>query len=270
MSQSGRLIPPVSLAGASQMALDSWMLDQLLSGHQQPSLRFYQWSAVTISLGYHQKQWPQFWRHLTWQGQSVELVRRPTGGRAVLHQGDLTYALALPLTGRRQEAYQQICEALISAWQRLAVPLRYGTAGRSYRHQDNCFALSTPADLVTASGYKLIGSAQLRRDRGVLQHGSIRLWPDAALTQQVFGVSETPLQERPESIPAAPRQDFLSVLARLIQEELARSLQIEFTPDPLKREEQAAVAARSAQFTIPAGSSPGLAALSQGDILPHP
>ncbi|NEQ44863.1 MAG: lipoate--protein ligase family protein [Leptolyngbya sp. SIOISBB] len=256
MNRQGRLIPSMTAAGASHMAIDSWMLDQLIDDNQPPILRFYRWSTASISLGYHQKQWPQHWQHLTWQSQTVELVRRPTGGRAVLHQGDLTYAIVLPLVGKRQDAYQQICNALISAWQRLEVPLDYGTAGHSYRYQDNCFALSTPADLVTASGEKLIGSAQLRRDRYLLQHGSIQLWPEPTLYQQVFGTDAMPPQHRPSTIPAQPHDQFLETLEELIQAELMRSLQIEFTPQPLSPLEQTEIAARSARFAIPVDSSP--------------
>ena len=270
MSQKGRLIPSMLATGTRHMALDGWMLDQLIEHRQPPILRFYRWSTATISLGYHQKQWPQHWKYLTWQGQPVELVRRPTGGRAVLHQGDLTYAIVLPLIGQRQTAYQQICGALISAWQRLQVPLGYGTAGRSYRHQDNCFALSTPADLVTASGDKLIGSAQLRRDRYVLQHGSIRLWPDPALEQQVFGSHATLPKESLAGIPSQPDNLFLNRLEQLIQEELARVLQIDFQPQPLSLVETAEIEARAAQSTIPGDSLPKPVASAQGDIPPHP
>ncbi|MEO1299948.1 MAG: lipoate--protein ligase family protein, partial [Cyanobacteria bacterium J06636_16] len=78
------------------MAVDTWLLDQLIAGQQPPTLRFYRWRPAAISLGYHQKRWPATWRALSWQDQPVDLVKRPTGGRAVLHQGDLTYAIALP------------------------------------------------------------------------------------------------------------------------------------------------------------------------------
>lgn len=253
MSQHWRLIPALTAAGTTQMAIDRWLLEQLIAARQPPVLRFYQWFPAAISLGYHQTEWPEQWRHLTWQGIPIELVRRPSGGRAVLHQGDLTYAIAMPLTTSRQAAYQQICDALIAAWRRLDVDLHYGTAGRSYRHQANCFALATPADLVTSSGYKLIGSAQLRRDRYLLQHGSIQLWPDLALGQQVFGPDSMPKTSRPKAIPLQPDAAFLGHLQQLIQDELARSLQIEFTVQPLTAVEQTAIEAQAAPLRNPAG-----------------
>jgi lipoate-protein ligase A len=175
------------------MAIDQWLLDQHRQELHPATLRFYTWSPAAISLGYHQQRWPDFWHHLTWQGQAVDLVRRPTGGRAVLHQGDLTYAVVTSgLRGSRIQAYAAICEFLIQGWRSLGLELHYGTSGRGYIHNPNCFGTATGADLVLADGYKLIGSAQLRRGKAILQHGSMRLEPDAGLFTQVFGESLLP------------------------------------------------------------------------------
>lgn len=186
-----RLIPLFSELGATQMAIDSWLLDQHAKGLQPSILRFYTWRSPTISLGYHQRQFPSHWNELSWQGQKIDLVRRPTGGRAVLHQGDLTYALitAAYKGDSRRETYQKLCQFLIDGWQNLGVPLSFGSAGRGYIKNPNCFGTATAADLVTADGYKLIGSAQVYRGSSVLQHGSIRLQPDRALLEQVFSKS---------------------------------------------------------------------------------
>lgn len=174
-------------SGAEQMAIDSWLLDQHAKGLQPPTLRFYTWEAPTISLGYHQHQFPEHWHHLHHKGQPVELVRRPTGGRAVLHQGDLTYAIVTSgLKGSRREIYQQLCEFLIEGWRDLGVELSLGKAGRGYIKNSNCFGTATSADLVMANGYKLIGSAQVYREGCVLQHGSMRLHPDSELFKRVF------------------------------------------------------------------------------------
>ena len=174
------------------MAVDRWLLEQHRRGGQSSVLRFYTWSPPAISLGYHQRHWPDHWRQLTWRGNPIDIVRRPTGGRAVLHQGELTYALITSgLMGNRTAAYETLCQFLIEGWRSLGVNLLYGEAGRGYIHNHNCFNSATAADLVTADGVKLIGSAQLRQDKAILQHGSIRLTPDPLLYQQVFG---TPLQ----------------------------------------------------------------------------
>jgi lipoate-protein ligase A len=183
-----RLIPLIQASGWVQMAIDTWLLEQHRLGLHPPTLRFYTWSPVAISLGYHQQRYPEFWQHLTWNNEPIEVVRRPSGGRAVLHQGDLTYAMILSgLPENRMQAYQTICEFLIQGWKQLGVELQYGQAGRGYIHNPNCFGTATAADLVTSDGAKLIGSAQLRRNGAILQHGSIRLEPDVELFQKVFG-----------------------------------------------------------------------------------
>ena len=156
------------------------------------------------------------------------------------------------MTGDLEFAYHQICDALVTAWQRLDVSLDYGTAGRGYRHQANCFALATTADLITPSGYKLIGSAQLRRERCLLQHGSIRLWPDADLAAQVFGETHSSSAPPPAAIPLAVDEDWLAQLADMIIQELARSLNVSFVTRPLSPGEQAQVTAKASQFIIPA------------------
>ena len=188
-----RLIPLIEASGHAQMAIDKWLLEQYVAGNHPPVLRFYTWSSPTISLGYHQKKYPEYWKELVWQGKKLELVKRPTGGRAVLHQGDLTYAVVTSVTSNRMEAYQQVCEFLIAGWKNLGVDLHYGTAGRGYIHNPNCFGTATGADLVTVDGCKLIGSAQLRRGDAILQHGSMRLERDGGLFSEVFGEVFTPI-----------------------------------------------------------------------------
>jgi lipoate-protein ligase A len=75
---------------------------------------------------------------------------------------------------------------MIKGWRNLGIELHYGTAGRGYINNPNCFGTATGADLVTVDGNKLIGSAQLRRGDAILQHGSMRLKPDKELFKQVF------------------------------------------------------------------------------------
>ncbi len=170
------------------MTIDRWLLEQHLFGEIPPTLRFYTWSQPTISLGYHQRKYPEHWHDLTWHDRPIELVTRPTGGRGVLHQGDLTYAfIGSGFVGKRAEVYRKICQFLIGGWRALGVDLAYGTAGTSYIHNPNCFGSATSADLVCSDSYKLIGSAQLIQSGAILQHGSMRLNPDLELFDRVFG-----------------------------------------------------------------------------------
>lgn len=193
MNRMWRLIPPMEASGVLQMAIDEWLLEQHRLGNGLPCLRFYTWSPIAISLGYHQRHYPERWRTLQWQGQSIDLVRRPSGGRAVLHQGDLTYSIITSgYHGRRRDIYAELCQFLIEGWQRLGVSLHLGPDQRSYQRSANCFGTTTAADLVMDTGYKVIGSAQLYRDSCILQHGSIRLAPDPELAASVFGTPITP------------------------------------------------------------------------------
>jgi lipoate---protein ligase len=186
----GRLIPCCTAPGKLQMQIDRWLLQEHLACRQPPTLRFYQWSPAAISLGYHQRRYPEAWQSLVYEGQSIDLVRRPTGGRAVLHQGELTYSIVTSgVLGSKPSVYQQLCEFLIQGWRTLGVELTYGAKGKEYRDQADCFATATGADLVLADGYKFIGSAQLIRDGALLQHGSMRLQPDLDLFNRVFGVT---------------------------------------------------------------------------------
>ena len=188
-----RYIPPIEASGEVQMAIDRFLLEQHRLGKSLPVIRFYTWLPAAISLGYHQKDYPSAWKNLIWQGQPLDIVRRPTGGKAVLHQGDLTYGVVMSIPpGKRLAVYKQICQFLIEGWRSLGVNLDYGTATKEYVRHHNCFATATGSDLVTAAGNKVIGSAQLRRGKVVLQHGSIILNTDPKLYQQIFNL---PLKE---------------------------------------------------------------------------
>jgi lipoate---protein ligase len=204
--QSWRLIPFLQGAGQLQMAIDRWLFEQCQANLHPPVLRFYAWTPAAISLGYHQKQWPSHWQFLRWQDQPLDLVRRPTGGRAVLHAGDLTYSLVLPhQSGHRRDTYDHICRFLIEGWRSLHIPLHFGHAGRGYQRQVNCFESATAADLVMPNGAKLIGSAQAWRGQTVLQHGSMQLQANPDLQRQVFGSRTEGAIAKQQHFPTVPK-----------------------------------------------------------------
>ncbi|MFM7266772.1 MAG: lipoyl protein ligase domain-containing protein, partial [Cyanobium sp.] len=136
------------------------------------------------------------WLRLVQEGR-LALARRPSGGGAVLHGGDLTYALLWPDPPRqRREAYRLCCGWLRKAFAALGQPLEFGAAP-ARRDQPHCFASSTAADLVHTGGAKRIGSAQLWRSGCLLQHGSILLAPPAPLWRELFDHDPPPLAELP-------------------------------------------------------------------------
>ena len=184
------------------MAIDRWMLQQLLAGGP-PVLRLYRWSTPALSLGRHQQRWPAPWRD-----EPLELVRRPSGGRAVLHAGELTYALVFtPQTRDREAVYRHCCKWLQQALAQAGEPLHFGQASPAAAAQrSSCFATATAADLVSARGAKRIGSAQLWHGPALLQHGSLLLDPPAALWQRLFQADPPELAPLPWSAPQLEQQ----------------------------------------------------------------
>ncbi|MCA9800397.1 MAG: lipoate--protein ligase family protein [Cyanobacteria bacterium HKST-UBA02] len=184
-----RLVSYRALDAASNMAVDEAMLDAHLEGQTPPTLRLYGWSPPAVSIGYGQKLEDDFVRRCREEG--IDIVRRPTGGRAVLHMNELTYAFVgtAGSDGFLEDsiigAYRQICQGIIEALHSLGVEVEVGTSQKSYRDYSDCFQATTTADL-HINGRKMVGSAQLRRGRGVLQHGSILLKQDQDLLPRLL------------------------------------------------------------------------------------
>ncbi len=231
MTTQWRLMATIEADGLTQMAIDEWLLEQHRQGQSPPCLRFYTWKPITLSLGYHQRHYPEQWHHLQWHGHGIDLVRRPSGGRAVLHQGDLTYSLITSGNkGRRRDGYTHLCKFLVEGWRSLGVDLYLGTDQQSYQRSANCFGTSTAADLVMKDGYKVIGSAQLYRDGYILQHGSMRLAPDPHLFEKVFGMPISP----PSGLTAICPSLVIKALTTAAQ----RIFDVTFEHKPLSSHEQ--------------------------------
>ncbi|MGF1514530.1 MAG: lipoate--protein ligase family protein [Elainellaceae cyanobacterium] len=244
-----RLIPPVVASGQTQMQIDAWLLRQQEQGHLPPTLRFYRWSRPTVSLGYLQEV-PNQWVTLS-QSQPLDLVRRPTGGRAVLHSGDLTYAVAVRYQrGSRTEIYRHLCEFLIRGWRSLGLDLHYGGERGSYRRRANCFGVATQADLVDPQGHKFIGSAQrygrdrhgAGRDRVVLQHGSMQLAPDPQLFEALFAEPAPKAQFLPHQVDDA----FIGKAVETLTTVAQAWFNVDFVAQPLSVQELADIQSYSA------------------------
>ncbi|MEL6929873.1 MAG: biotin/lipoate A/B protein ligase family protein [Cyanobacteria bacterium J06600_6] len=256
MNSSWRYIPPIEASGAMQMAIDRYLLEQHRQEKSPPVLRFYTWQPATISLGYHQKDYPPDWHDLTWQGKPLAIVRRPTGGRAVLHQGDLTYGIITSIPpGKRLEVYKQICQFLIRGWRSLGVNLDYGTATKEYIQQQNCFATATGADLVTDAGIKVIGSAQLRRGKTVLQHGSMILNTDRQIYRQVFKtdleqtLSQEILKQKDRSTTYSQSDLAGKIIESMVQAAIA-IFKIDLVEQPLSTTEWQDIANLESDFSL--------------------
>lgn len=178
-----RLILSPPLAGAANMALDEALLESVSARRQPPTLRFYRWQPACLSLGHAQP---------AEQADSAQLerlgwhqVRRATGGRAILHVDELTYSITAPIdhplaAGGVLASYRLLSRGLLAGLRRLGI--QADTAPEkplddADRTNPVCFEVPSAYE-ITAGGRKLIGSAQLRRVAGVLQHGTLPLHGD--------------------------------------------------------------------------------------------
>ena len=182
-----RLLVDGPQEGAVNMAVDEAILGAVNKGKSSATLRFYQWDEPTISLGYFQK-----YEELAGQDEEIRkmpVVRRQTGGGAILHDDELTYSLILPLDGTIavtdiEKMYQLVHNAFIVTLGEYGIEIEYRGGqddGNSQRGPFFCFARRHRLDLI-AGGDKLVGSAQRRVKNAVLQHGSLIL--ERHFTQQ--------------------------------------------------------------------------------------
>ena len=174
------------------MALDLYFLEKTVSKVEILfTLRFYHWEGDWISLGYHQKEIPPHWEKLREEG-LIKIVRRPSGGGAVLHSGGITYALTFKKSSYKNFSYELVNSWLIDSFNKLGLSLERGHLKKSVI-KGNCFGTSCISDLVDQDGFKRIGSAQYRKKEAFLQHGEIQLNPPKELWFNLFG-EEPPKQ----------------------------------------------------------------------------
>ncbi|MFA7337724.1 MAG: lipoate--protein ligase family protein [Candidatus Obscuribacterales bacterium] len=231
-----RLIPYGVFDAVTNMAIDEALLELHLQGKTPATLRFYGWEPPAVSFGYSQKVSQRTVDKVRAAG--YDAVRRPTGGRAVLHEGELTYCFvgagpkqdgidfrpdseiegAAPsfwleqgspyegfLPGSINQAYKEICDALIYGLRELGVAASLGRSNSAYKDYEDCFQATTQADL-QFDGKKIVGSAQLRRRHGVLQHGSIMINQSQTKLSEIFGLADS-AKEVADSDPDSEKAD---------------------------------------------------------------
>ncbi|HEX9349320.1 MAG TPA: hypothetical protein VF919_17230 [Gemmatimonadales bacterium] len=162
------IVDAVGRSGEYNMAMDEALLEEV-ARHGGAYLRFYRWDPPTLSLGRNQPN--TFY--------DLPIVRRPTGGQAVWHEHELTYAVVAPIAlfGSLRKAYCEIHIRLARALRALSVEAVLAPAHPPIRrsaHPASCFASSVGGEILV-NGLKLVGSAQVRRGDAFLQHGSILL-----------------------------------------------------------------------------------------------
>lgn len=173
-SRRWRFFPDEPRDGPTNMAIDEMLALGCARGFSPPTLRAYRWSVPTVSIGYNQ---PLHEIDLTaCRERGVPVVRRPTGGRALLHDKELTYSLVLPIPrGSRGvlQDYQWIGHCLLLAVRRLGVMAGLSRGDHSKGDAGGLCFLSPSRYELAVNGRKLIGSAQRRLSRALLQQGSL-------------------------------------------------------------------------------------------------
>lgn len=191
--------------GATNMAIDEAIMLSVAAGKVPPTLRFYAWNPPCVSIGYAQSLNQEIdldaCRRLgyTW-------VRRPTGGRAVLHVDELTYSVIAPLDEPRVRgdiltSYRRLSRGLVAGLGRLGCEVVQANPAAPGGETVSAACFDVPSAYeILASGRKLVGSAQARRRRVVLQHGAIPLEGDVTRIAEVLVVSEEARQKLREEL----------------------------------------------------------------------
>tara|TARA_B100000700_G_scaffold240266_1_gene267131 strand:- start:1161 stop:1916 length:756 start_codon:yes stop_codon:yes gene_type:complete len=192
----GLIIPLKKTNGFEQMAIDIYLFNKYLSRKDvKIIIRFYEWDGWWLSIGKNQNLDNPIWQNLSQKG-LINIVRRPSGGNAVLHGGGLTYSfLWSEPPYKKKEAYNQINNLLINTFSREDLILRQGCQSNSLNNE-NCFSSSTQADLVDQDGFKRIGSAQFWKRGQLLQHGEIYPSVPKKLWYEIFGDYPPPSIEK--------------------------------------------------------------------------
>lgn len=185
-----KYIPFETFNGQQNMDIDTQLLESAISQElQEPIFRLYAWSPACVSLGRNQDE--SFLDREFLKNHNIDIVRRLTGGRALLHDNEITYSYICPISYLEHgehvvSSYKEICQMLIEKFKRLGIELDFGGKKPVNTSFDYCMLISTGADLCY-NNKKLIGSAQCRKNGYILQHGSILYDCDKSLLETVFG-----------------------------------------------------------------------------------
>lgn len=184
-----RFIPFEVKTGQENMQIDSDLLEYAIKNQlKEPIFRLYGWSPACVSLGRNQKS--DFLDLAFLKQNNIDYVRRLTGGRALLHDNEITYSYICPISFLENgenvvNSYKEISKILIAAFKKLDIELDFGGIKKARGHLDYCMLISTGADLCYQNR-KLIGSAQFRKEGYILQHGSILYDYDKELLEKIF------------------------------------------------------------------------------------
>ena len=210
-----KLIKYGVFTGQENMQIDSDLLEDAISNQsQEPVFRLYGWSPKCISLGRNQKD--EFIKSL-----DIDVVRRLTGGRALLHDDEITYSCVFPISyipsGESVAlSYKYISGILIDFFKTLGIELDFGENKKVSTHFDYCMLISTGAD-VCFEGKKFIGSAQCRKQGYILQHGSILFDYDKIFLENLFNEKIEGIISTKEIVPKFTKEKLILSLSEYIK-----------------------------------------------------
>ena len=248
VSRTWRLVVTEACDGATNMAIDEALWRGRQAGSSPPTLRFFAWAPPTVSLGYGQRLDRQVdveaCRRL-----GVGVVRRPTGGSALYHDGperELTYSVSataedLGVSADLLDTYRWIGRALVRGLEALGAAAEMVPTGRGLgRDPAFCFA-RTGAFEIEVGGKKLVGSAQRRQGTSFLQHGAILLAVDAPRLGALFPTTRDPLASLTTLEAATGRRPTFEEVAAALRTAFEVEHGLRLVPGGLTDEETARV-----------------------------
>jgi len=255
----------VPQSGAWNMAIDRAMMEAAGAGSAPPTLRFYRWSPAAVSLGKGQPIAAADLARCAADG--VDVVVRPTGGWAIFHTDELTYSVAAhsdepAVAGALLEAYKNLSAALITGLRLLGLDASLAPAPAPGAKDGliACFAVPYNNE-ITVGGQKLMGSAQARSQRRLLQHGSLPLTGDVSRAVDYLIFTDEPARESLRQHLREHATTASAVAGRTITYEEAAAalslgfstaLDLEFSPGSLTAEEMARAEQIVTELSTPA------------------
>lgn len=212
-----KIIPYETRTGKENMQIDSDLLDFAIKNElKEPIFRLYGWEPACVSLGRNQKD--DFLDYELLKSKNIDVVRRLTGGRALLHDKEITYSFICPESFLQNgshivSSYKEISQILINKFKKLGIDLDFGASKPIKTGFDYCMLISTGADLCYKEK-KLIGSAQCRSHGYILQHGSILYDYDKNLLEEIFKekVSTDEITSIKEINPKLSKREIIDIL----------------------------------------------------------
>ncbi|MBO6180251.1 lipoate--protein ligase family protein [bacterium] len=205
--------------GEENMQIDSDLLEYAIKNKlEEPIFRLYGWKPACVSLGRNQND--DFLDKEYLKKCGIDVVRRLTGGRALLHDNEITYSYICPVSYLEHgehivSSYKEICQTFIKKFKTIGIDIDFGTQKQVRTGFDYCMLVSTGADLCF-KGKKLIGSAQCRKQGYILQHGSILYDYDKELLEKIFReeVTTNEITCIKEISPSITKEDIIELLSK--------------------------------------------------------